>query len=73
MKLKKVLIGITKSAIRNFLKLQDKINITDIFINEDLRLIGYFEFLGMNINTEVELAFSKIEGNNIYINIKRFI
>ena len=62
MKLKKVLIGITKSDIRNFLKLQDKINITDIFINEDLRLIGYFEFLGMNINTEVELAFSKIEG-----------
>ena len=45
MKLKKVLIGITKSDIRNFLKLQDKINITDIFINEDLRLIGYFEFL----------------------------
>lgn len=72
MKLKKVLIGITKSDIRNFLKLQDKINITDIFINEDLRLIGYFEFLGMNINTEVELAFSKIEGNNIYINIKSF-
>lgn len=72
MKLKKVLIGITKSDIRNFLKLQDKINITDIFINEDLRLIGYFEFLGMNINTEVELAFSKIEENNIYINIKSF-
>ena len=72
MKLKKVLIGITKSDIRNFLKLQDKINITDIFINEDLRLIGYFEFLGMNINAEAELAFSKIEENNIYINIKSF-
>ena len=40
MKLKKMIVCITKGDIRNFLKLQNKINISDIFINDDLRLIG---------------------------------
>ena len=39
MKLKKMVVCITKKDIKNFLKLQDKINISDIFINDDLRLI----------------------------------
>ena len=37
MKLKKMIVGITKTDIKNFLKLQNKINITDIFINDELR------------------------------------
>lgn len=72
MKLKKMIICITKKDIRNFLKLQDKINISDIFINDDLRLLGSVNILGMNVNIEAELSFSKVECNNIYINIKSF-
>ena len=67
-----MIVCITKSDIRNFLKLQDKINISDIFINDDLRLLGSVNILGMNINIETELSFSKVERNNIYINIKSF-
>lgn len=72
MKLKKMIVCITKSDIRNFLKLQNKINISDIFINDDLRLLGSVNILGMNVNIEAELSFSKVEYNNIYINIKSF-
>ena len=72
MKLKKMIVCITKNDIRNFLKLQDKINISDIFINDDLRLIGSVQILGMNVNIEAELSFSKVECNNIYVNIKSF-
>ena len=54
------------------MKLQDKINISDIFINDDLRLLGSVNILGMNVNIEAELSFSKVECNNIYINIKSF-
>ena len=72
MKLKKMIICITKKDIRNFLKLQDKINISDIFINDYLRLIGTVQVFGMNINIETELSFSKVEHNNIYLNIKSF-
>lgn len=72
MKLKKMIVCITKSDIRNFLKLQNKINISDIFINDDLRLLGSVNILGMNVNIEAELSFSKVECNNIYINIKSF-
>ena len=72
MKLKKIIVCITKSDIRNFLKLQNKINISDIFINDDLRLLGSVNILGMNVNIEAELSFSKVECNNIYINIKSF-
>ena len=72
MKLKKMIVCITKNDIRNFLKLQDKINISDIFINDDLRLIGSVQILGMNVNIETELSFSKVECNNIYVNIKSF-
>ena len=60
------------NSIRNFLKLQNKINISDIFINDDLRLIGTVQVFGMNINIEAELNFSKVENNNIYVNIKSF-
>ena len=49
-----------------------KINISDIFINDDLRLLGSVNILGMNVNIEAELSFSKVECNNIYINIKSF-
>lgn len=72
MRLKKMVVCITKKDIRNFLKLQDKINISDIFINDYLRLIGTVQVFGMNINIETELSFSKVECNNIYINIKSF-
>ena len=72
MKLKKMVVCITKKDIRNFLKLQDKINISDIFINDYLRLIGTVQVFGMNINIETELSFSKVEHNNIYLNIKSF-
>lgn len=72
MKLKKMIVCITKSDIRNFLKLQNKINISDIFINDYLRLIGTVQVFGMNINIETELSFSKVEHNNIYLNIKSF-
>ena len=72
MKLKKMIVCITKSDIRNFLNLQNKINISDIFINDDLRLLGSVNILGMNVNIEAELSFSKVECNNIYINIKSF-
>ena len=54
------------------MKLQDKINISDIFINDYLRLIGNVQVFGMNINIETELSFSKVEHNNIYLNIKSF-
>ena len=70
MRLKKMVVCITKKDIRNFLKLQDKINISDIFINDYLRLIGTVQVFGMNINIETELSFSKVEHNNIYLNIK---
>ena len=72
MKLKKMIVGVTKTDIKNFLKLQNKINITDIFINDEIRLIGIVQFLGMNISVEAELSFSKVEYNNIYLNIKSF-
>ena len=72
MRLKKMVVCITKKDIRNFLKLQDKINISDIFINDYLRLIGNVQVFGMNINIETELSFSKVEHNNIYLNIKSF-
>ena len=72
MRLKKMVVCITKKDIRNFLKLQDKINISDIFINDYLRLIGTVQVFGMNINIETELSFSKVEHNNIYLNIKTF-
>ena len=72
MKLKKMIVGVTKTDIKNFLKLQNKINISDIFINDDLRLIGTVQVFGMNINIEAELNFSKVENNNIYVNIKSF-
>ena len=72
MKLKKMIVCITKGDIRNFLKLQNKINISDIFINDDFRLIGTVQVFGMNINIEAELNFSKVENNNIYVNIKSF-
>ena len=67
-----MVVCITKKDIRNFLKLQDKINISDIFINDYLRLIGTVQVFGMNINIETELSFSKVEYNNIYLNIKSF-
>ena len=55
MKLKKMIVGVTKTDIKNFLKLQNKINITDIFINDEIRLIGIVQFLGMNINIETNI------------------
>ncbi|MDU5262131.1 MAG: hypothetical protein E6176_06840 [Clostridium celatum] len=70
MKLKKMVVCITKKDIRNFLKLQDKINISDIFINDYLRLIGNVQVFGMNIVNPISKkifnyvinAFTDIEG-----------
>ena len=72
MKLKKMIVGVTKTDIKNFLKLQNKINITDIFINDEIRLIGIVQFLGMNINIETELHISKVKFNSVYLNINSF-
>ena len=62
---KQVLYPVTKELL-------DRLNISDIFINDDLRLLGSVNILGMNVNIEAELSFSKVECNNIYINIKSF-
>ena len=35
-------------------------------------MLGSVNILGMNVNIEAELSFSKVECNNIYINIKSF-
>ena len=72
MKLNKMIVGVTKTDIKNFLKLQNKINITDIFINDEIRLIGIVQFLGMNINIETELNISKVKFNSVYLNINSF-
>lgn len=72
MKLKKIVMSVTKDDIFNLLRLQDKIEIIDIIINEGIEVFGEYEFFNMKIKFQLKGEFSKIEDNNIYVIINNF-
>lgn len=69
MKLKKIVVAIDNKDIINFLKLQNKIDIVDVKIDNNVEVVGKFELMKFKVNFELELLFNKVENNNVYINI----
>lgn len=65
-------MSVTKDDIFNLLRLQDKIEIIDIIINEGIEVFGEYEFFNMKIKFQLKGEFSKIEDNNIYVIINNF-
>ncbi|SCK03192.1 Uncharacterised protein [uncultured Clostridium sp.] len=72
MELKKIVVGISEADIINFMKLQDKVIVNEIKINNNILVLGEFELLRTKIKFELEFIFTKVEHNNIYINISNF-
>lgn len=72
MKLKKIVMTVTKEDILNFLKLQDKVGIRDVIINDKVDILGEYEFLNMKINFQATGEFTKINNNNVYVMVSNF-
>lgn len=72
MRLKNIVMVVTKDDILSFLKLQNKVKVTDITISECIELLGEFEFLNMKIKFNAKAEFSRVEDNNVYIIISNF-
>lgn len=72
MNIKTLVVEISNKDIKNFLKLQNKINIKEVTINENINVVTEIEFLSKVIECECILSVVKVENNNIYLDIKNF-
>lgn len=72
MKVKKIVLAFSSEDIKNFLKLQDKVRIKEIIINDKVHFYGQYNILKVDVDFEGVLEFLKVVNNHIYVDIKSF-
>lgn len=72
MKVNNFEISLSKDDILKLMKLQDKITIKSLSLSSDLRVNGFYRFIGINVEFDSILSLSHIKNNTIYIMIQDF-
>ena len=71
MNIKSLRVQVSSDDIKNFLFLQNKVDVKEIIINDTLNIVGEVECLTKKITIESVLSILKVEDNNVYIEVKK--
>jgi hypothetical protein len=72
MKLKSLILNLTKEDILNLISLQDKILIDNLELNNEIKLSGIYKLVGLNVNFYTSLRIDGFKNNIISIDINDF-
>ena len=72
MKLKSLILNLTKEDILNLISLQDKILIDNLELNNEIKLSGIYKLVGLNVNFYTSLRIDSFKNNIISIDINDF-
>ena len=72
MKLKNLVLNLSKEDILNLIALQDKTIIKKIDLGNTINLSGIYKLVGLNIDFDTSMTISSFKNNIIYIDINNF-
>ena len=72
MKLKNLVLNLSKEDILNLIALQDKTIIKKIDLGNTINLSGIYKLVGLNIDFDTSMTISSFKNNIIYIDINDF-
>lgn len=72
MKLKNLVLNLSKEDILNLIDLQDKAIIKKIELGNVIKISGIYKLVGLNIDFDVSMKISSFKNNIIYIDINSF-
>ncbi|WP_343009045.1 hypothetical protein [Clostridium celatum] len=72
MKLKNLLLTLTKEDILNLLKLQDKVFINELSLVNNIKIRGVYKVIGLNIDFYTMLTVNNFKNNILQIDINDF-
>lgn len=72
MKLKNLLLTLTKEDILNLLKLQDKVFINELSLENNIKIRGVYKVIGLNIDFYTMLTVNNFKNNILQIDINDF-
>lgn len=72
MKLKNLVLNLSKEDILNLLSLQDKTIIKRLDLGNMIKVNGIYKLMGLNIDFDASMIISSFKNNVIYIDIKDF-
>ncbi|WP_300958542.1 hypothetical protein [uncultured Clostridium sp.] len=72
MKLKNLVLNLSKEDILNLIDLQDKAIIKKIELGNVIKISGIYKLVGLNIDFDASMKISSFKNNIIYIDINSF-
>ena len=72
MKLKNLVLNLSKDDILNLLALQDKTIIKKLDLGKTITASGIYKLVGLNIDFDTSMTISSFKNNVIYIDINSF-
>ncbi|WP_299994691.1 hypothetical protein [uncultured Clostridium sp.] len=72
MKLKNLVLNLSKEDILNLIDLQDKAIIKKIELGNVIKISGIYKLVGLNIDFDASMKISSFKNNIIYIDINNF-
>lgn len=72
MKLKNLVLNLSKEDILNLIDLQDKVIIKKIELGNVIKISGIYKLVGLNIDFDASMKISSFKNNIIYIDINSF-
>lgn len=69
MNIRNITVGLSGQDIINFLKLQDIVDVNEVEISEFITLRGSYKIMNINLKFQLDLSFSRVEGNVVYVDI----
>lgn len=72
MKLKNLLLTLTKDDILNLLKFQNKVFISELVLENTIKITGVYKIIGLNINFYTLLTINNFKNNVIQLDITDF-
>lgn len=73
MKLKNLVLNLSKDDILNLLSLQDKTTIKKIDLGNTINISGIYKSVALSVDFDVSMTISSFKNNIIYININNFL
>ena len=72
MKLKNLVLNLSKEDILNLIALQDKTIIKKLELGNTINASGIYKLVGLNIDFDTSMTISSFKNNIIYIDINNF-
>lgn len=72
MKLKDLILSLSKEDILTLISVQEKITIKSLDLGNLIKVGGLYKVMGLNIDFDASMSISNLKDNVIYIDIKEF-